>query len=113
MDVRNIEAYQHYLESDEWKEIRNKRLMIDGFVCQSCGSRGTSQNPLQIHHFSYKRPLGQENVYRDLVTLCKACHSTLHNAMNRITSESGQRGWKDALPVSMVHVTMDSLVYRD
>ena len=113
MDARNIEAYQHYLESDEWKKIRNQRLAIDGFCCQGCGSRGTTRNPLQIHHFSYRQPLGKENVFRDLVTLCRACHSQIHAVMNRITSENGERGWKDSLPISMVHVTQDDLVFRD
>lgn len=90
-------SYQDYLSSSQWREKARRRLQIDNFCCQMCGSRGSSANRLEIHHLSYKN-IYQENPYRDLVTLCHVCHRSIHCVMNRITDESGRRGWKDSLP---------------
>ena len=65
--------YQEYLQSKEWQIVRRKRLQIDGYRCQMCG---TGKN-LQVHHISYEH-LGQEKEIDDLVTLCKECHQKVH-----------------------------------
>lgn len=73
--------YQTYLESDQWKAIAIHRLQIDGFMCQYCGSslisKKDDRHRPNIHHFHY-RNIMHENVYDDLVTLCKVCHTNLH-----------------------------------
>ena len=73
--------YQAYLESDQWKAIATNRLQIDNFICQYCGSSVVSKKNdwhcPNIHHFHY-RNIMHENVYDDLVTLCKVCHTNLH-----------------------------------
>jgi 5-methylcytosine-specific restriction endonuclease McrA len=90
------EEYTEYLKSPQWKRIAHRRMEIDGFKCVACESLGTANNPLEVHHLSY-RYLGNEEsrIYEDLVTLCHVCHKTIHNTMNRTTSPSGRRGWKD------------------
>ena len=65
--------YSEYLRSDHWLVTKTHRLRIDGYKCAVCGSRKS----LNVHHKSYKR-LGHENIKRDLVTLCHACHACLH-----------------------------------
>lgn len=96
------EQYQNYLHSEDWKKKANERMKIDGFTCQSCGTRGTPSNPLCVHHFSY-RNLPFEDVNKDLVTVCKCCHSNLHNVMNRITNpNTGRRGWRDDVEISTI-----------
>lgn len=99
------EQYKTYLQSDKWKWIAHKRLEIDNYTCTMCGSRGTQFNPLEIHHLSY-RYLGQEQdrIFEDLTTLCHTCHAGIHTMMNRITSPSGRRGWKNNATVPDVNV---------
>ena len=93
------ENYEQYIISDEWKSKRNQRCEIDNYKCCMCGSSGTMNNPLQCHHITY-RNLYKENVYTDLLTLCKNCHKSVHTMMNRVTSKDGRKGWKDSLSIS-------------
>lgn len=95
------EEYSIYLLSPEWKRIAEKRKEIDNHACCMCGCTGTMNNPLQVHHLSY-RNVGNENVYTDVMTLCRICHKSIHKAMNRVTDANGRKGWKDTLPLSVV-----------
>jgi len=94
--INNVQ-YQHYLTTQEWRRRAEARLKLDGYRCQMCGGSGTSRNPLQVHHFGYTN-IYKENPDKDLVTLCKSCHTSVHTMMNRITdAATGQRGWKDSI----------------
>lgn len=95
------EDYVRYLMSDHWKEVSKKRLEIDGYTCQQCGSGGTENNRLGVHHLTYKT-LGNENPYTDLVSVCNSCHKGIHRMMARITDENGGRMWDKHTP--NVHV---------
>lgn len=95
------EDYAKYLMSDHWKETAKKRLEIDGYKCQMCGSYGTETNKIQVHHLSYKN-LGHENIYTELVSCCSNCHKDIHSLMGRITDEHGGRMWDKSTP--KVHV---------
>ena len=53
-DDKSNEQYLKYLQTDEWKAIAKKRMEIDKYTCQCCGCKGTAQNPLEVHHLSYK-----------------------------------------------------------
>lgn len=66
-------TYDDYLQSDEWSEKRDKRKEIDGERCRICGR----PMDLQVHHLNY-RNVGHENIYEDLITLCKYCHGMVH-----------------------------------
>lgn len=88
--------YADYLQSEKWQKIAEERLKIDGYTCQGCGCRGTTQNPLEVHHLSYTHLYQEENrIYEDLVTVCRVCHKNLHKVMERVTNANGRRGWKD------------------
>lgn len=41
--------------------------------CDECGERAT-----QLHHLSYEN-LGEEELYIDVVPLCKDCHDDMHS----------------------------------
>ena len=88
--------YLEYLKTDQWKRIAARRLEIDENTCQACGSVGTRDNPLEVHHLTYRSLYHeQDRIYEDLVTLCSSCHKLLHRSMNRVTSPTGRRGWSD------------------
>lgn len=71
------EEYKEYLRSDTWQRLRSKRLAIDEYRCQRCG---TPYGPLQVHHLAYPAVLGTEDPYMDLITLCADCHELIeHN----------------------------------
>lgn len=77
--LENNKLYVEYMKSEEWKNKALERLKIDEFNCVLCGAMGV----LEVHHISYKR-LGNEDVYRDLVSVCPRCHILLHNYYKRI-----------------------------
>lgn len=95
----SIEEYQEYLKTDKWNNKRKERLKIDNYQCCMCGCNGTMNNKLEIHHFTY-RNIYNEDVYKDLLTLCSNCHKSVHYMMNRKTSADGKRGWKDELKIA-------------
>lgn len=74
----SAEEKQTYLQSTEWKSLRNQVFARDNHTCQSCGS----QSSLNCHHITYER-LGAENL-EDLITLCggpNGCHTKLHKLL--------------------------------
>ena len=96
MYFKRSEEYEQHLKSPEWRALAEERLKIDNYKCRMCGTTGTMLNPLQVHHYDYKR-LGHEDVWTDLGTFCKVCHKAIHRAMNRRTSEN-KYGWHNTLP---------------
>jgi len=70
--ARFSDRYLAYLQSPEWRAIRQRVLDRDDHKCRTCGSTKI----LQVHHLTYKR-LFHERL-SDLVTLCKQCHMALH-----------------------------------
>lgn len=90
--------YSEYLKSEEWRQKARQRMEIDGYRCQMCGSSGTMNNRLQCHHLTY-RHLYNEDVWKDLLTLCTNCHKAVHAMMNRRTAPD-RHGWKDELKVA-------------
>jgi len=88
------QRYYEYLQSESWKNKARQRLEIDNYICQGCGSKGSALNPLNCHHMTYHN-IYHEDIYKDLVTLCRCCHLTIHNVLNRVTSPDGKKGFKD------------------
>ena len=86
-------AYYDYLNSDEWKNKARARMEIDGYICQGCGTKGNALNMLQVHHLTYQN-IYHEDIYHDLVCVCRSCHAILHNTLHRVINEQGQQGWK-------------------
>ena len=66
------QEHEAYMQSDEWKRIRNKVLERDRFLCQAC----LSSPATQVHHMTYKN-IGQEFAW-ELYSVCKPCHERYH-----------------------------------
>ncbi len=67
-------AYQEYLQTDRWAELRAYALQRDGYACRLCNGRWG----LQVHHRRYAERWGMETV-NDLTTLCNKCHERYSN----------------------------------
>jgi hypothetical protein len=65
--------YREYLQTPEWKVLRNRALLRAGNRCQPCGE---FTEPLDVHHNTYER-YGAE-LLEDLVVLCRSCHTLYH-----------------------------------
>lgn len=105
VNIEETDEYKAYLKTDKWKAIAGARLKIDGFKCNACRSEGTMNNPLEVHHLSYKHLYHEENwIYQDLVSVCHNCHKSIHAVMYRITDENGRRGWKDNQTIPRISV---------
>lgn len=76
--------YSAYLQSPEWQKKRTERLKIDNFKCAVCGR----PMDLQVHHLNYDN-VGHENVYTDLITLCKFCHTDIENEKKAYKARQG------------------------
>lgn len=104
LQMNNNTKYKEYLHSDKWKQIAAERMKIDEYQCQLCKGNGTPNNPLEVHHLSYKNLYQEEDrIYEDLVTLCHTCHKGMHNVMNRKTNKYGRRGWSDNQTIPTIH----------
>ena len=71
--ISNKEYREKYLELPAWKQVRQKVLERDSYLC-ICGERAT-----YVHHKTYEN-LGQE-LLSDLVALCKNCHDGYHGSL--------------------------------
>lgn len=65
------QAYQSYIESDHWKQLRKEFETLNTF-CAACGSL----LDLDVHHRDYSR-LWNEGL-EDLVRLDRTCHYSTH-----------------------------------
>lgn len=69
MQATGSRFYLDYMNSNSWRKRSLARRAIDNFMCQACGDKGR----LEVHHRHYDN-LGNEDIYKDLITLCKKCH---------------------------------------
>ena len=58
---------------EKYKELVRNRDK----VCQICGTVGSKDNPLTVHHIVYKR-LGGSNTPENCILLCWNCHKKIH-----------------------------------
>ncbi len=77
------QMYDSYLRSPQWAAQRQRRLAIDGWRCQVCGSR----DHLEVHHLYYNN-LGREPMSA-LITLCHRDHERV-TALSRSRVSSSQ-----------------------
>lgn len=66
--------YNHFLKSSYWKNISKLIIKRDHHKCTKCGGK----EYLQAHHLTYEHHFNEHNHLKDLVTLCKYCHSEIH-----------------------------------
>lgn len=77
---RNLSfGYLDYIKSDAWKERAAKRKDLDGNRCARCGAK----ERLHTHHINY-RNFRNEDVEKDLITLCADCHEYVHQNKNAL-----------------------------
>ena len=102
-------SYSAYIRSPAWRTKRRERLALDKGRCVVCGARAVN-----VHHITYER-LGDENVRRDLVSVCRACHKLLdaieraERLERRSTKQGGRmgkpgifRGWMERRALVLV-----------
>ena len=65
--------YGQYLQTEEWRQIRNKILERDGRLCRGCLVKIATC----VHHLTYDN-VGDELCFQ-LVSLCDDCHNKAHN----------------------------------
>lgn len=69
--LRNL-AYNQYLQTDHWQEVRTAALRRAGYRCQLCNAK----DHLHVHHRTYNNR-GNET-QKDVIALCPNCHSNFH-----------------------------------
>jgi hypothetical protein len=67
-----IKQYRLYLQSPQWKLLREKAIKRAGPVCEGCGEL----RPEEVHHLNYTHA-GEEFLF-ELAALCRGCHARLH-----------------------------------
>ena len=74
-------SYRKYLNSDEWKEIREIVKERDGHKCLICNCSADKDKGihLSVHHRTYENKYNERENLGDLITLCKSCHDIFHN----------------------------------
>lgn len=65
------DLYDEYLSSPEWKSLRERRLEIDGGMCQRCFNKADA-----VHHLTYERIFNEH--IDDLISICEPCHFEEH-----------------------------------
>lgn len=69
-----------FRQSFEYKEWRQIILKNDNYTCQCCGTHGTKDNKLHVHHiFNFAK---YEDLRLDVnngICLCKKCHYKFHS----------------------------------
>lgn len=69
-------AYNKYLDSDEWKSKRARILIRDEYKC-TAKRRECTKYATEVHHLTYKN-VGNEPL-EDLTSLCHNCHEQITN----------------------------------
>ena len=92
--------YAAYIRSPEWIARRNQRLIIDQHACRACGRKDL----LNVHHKTYDR-LGDEDITRDLITLCRECHFYAHSRHRQLGGSLSSATRKAITEISRVNKT--------
>jgi 5-methylcytosine-specific restriction endonuclease McrA len=65
------------LDHLSYESLRQHILRRDGWRCQSCGSMSN----LEVHHKQFRSHSGHDSE-ENLITLCCACHESVHQSPN-------------------------------
>jgi len=71
--------YIEYINSVEWKAVRQRAFQHYGKKCTKCGS----ETLLHVHHNTYKNFKNEQ--MKDLNVLCEVCHMALHDRIKKVT----------------------------
>jgi 5-methylcytosine-specific restriction endonuclease McrA len=68
---------------DNWDDLRKQVYSHDNYECQNCGIRGGNDGDIELHaHHIVPTSKNGNHVMSNLVTLCRACHSSVHPHMS-------------------------------
>ncbi len=71
-------AYNAYLRTSQWAQLRRRVIVRDGFRCQNCFTEVTDSTAV-CHHKSYDGYNRRGHSFAfECVTLCKSCHDDYH-----------------------------------
>lgn len=90
-ESEEYKAYQKWIKSHKFRELREKMLQRDNFRCRFCGRtmEEIADNPkitLQAHHIRYDNcGKGNEEELEDLITLDSVCHRACHSAKSNLS----------------------------
>jgi 5-methylcytosine-specific restriction endonuclease McrA len=73
MNGKHRKEQRGKLDGQKLNKLRLQVLRRDGWRCQYCGK----MSDLQLHHKQFRSHLGEDSE-KNLITLCAACHSSLH-----------------------------------
>lgn len=69
------ERVDPFFTSRAWLDLRYRVLKKHGGCCQLCGSRGSSENPIQVDHIKPRSQFASlALVEANLQVLCRACN---------------------------------------
>lgn len=73
--------------------LRFKVLERDNYQCQICKKDVSGKNMTAVHHKDNNK---QNNIMRNLITLCKVCHNQIHYSLHsyQYTSKKMKQLWK-------------------
>jgi hypothetical protein len=83
-EIRDLESqirrcrraqYDAYLLTDDWRDKRRERLIVDDHQCQ-LRLPGCLGKASQVHHVTYDRLFAEE--LEDLLSVCQPCHQKRH-----------------------------------
>ena len=82
---------------DDWFKIRLLVYKRDNFLCQKCGmiEKESMEKFKQLLHIHHKIPflVSFDNSLKNLITLCKSCHSTVEcNYLKKLNKTGGKNG---------------------
>ena len=84
-------AYQRWIKSHKFRELRERMLERDNWRCRFCGRtmEEIADNPkitLQAHHIRYDNcGKGNDEELDDLITACSVCHRSMHSAKSNLS----------------------------
>lgn len=74
--MTRAEYRNEYLQSPEWKALRQSFLNKKDGLCEKCGKAGND-----VHHTKYLFNLTDFEQKQRLMLLCRSCHNLVHDAM--------------------------------
>ncbi|PYZ94924.1 hypothetical protein CR194_05215 [Salipaludibacillus keqinensis] len=79
-----VDDYDDYLKTRHWRRFKEKYAKKYVKQCTWCDEKEN----IHLHHMTYER-LGNET-FKDVIHLCRACHSKVHKLENEDTNSLGE-----------------------
>jgi hypothetical protein len=92
MSIESKHAYRFgYLKSEKWKTVRLEALVREKGKCQICGEESISND---AHHIWYPKSI-YDTTEKNLVVLCRACHSFVHQMVPECKTNDEEKGIRE------------------